>query len=55
MEENKNTIFALESLVKQQDGIDEEWPLLRNLAIVLHKRILDISEFRLELEEKEQA
>lgn len=53
LEENRNTFNALDSLIKKQDGIDEDDPLMRSLAHILHKKILNITQFKMDQRNKE--
>lgn len=55
MEENRKTLHALEQLISKQDGIDEDETILKNLAHILYTKILDISEFKIVLRNKEMA
>lgn len=53
LEENRNTLNALDSLIKKQDGIDEEDSLMRSLAFVLDKKILNMRQFKTDQRNKE--
>ena len=53
-EENKTTLRALEALVHKQDGVDEEIYLIKSLSYVIYKKILNMSQFNVEMQKKKQ-